>query len=71
MNGICKCCNQQKDLRLGICYTCAECESMIEEGLDMYDKEPVKIEGFSQSIAKLRYILERFKIVTHPNKINP
>jgi len=71
MNGICKCCNQQKDLRLGICYTCAECESMIEEGLDMYDKEPVKIEGYSQSMAKLRYILERFKIVTHPNKINP
>ena len=70
MNGLCKCCNQQKDLRLGICYDCADCESIIEEGLNMFDQEPAKIEGYSPSMAKLRYILERFNIVTPPNKIN-
>ena len=71
MTGICKCCNRQQDLRLGICMDCADCESIIEEGLDRHYKEPVKIEGYSTSMAKLRYVLEKFNIVKRPNKFNP
>lgn len=70
MTGICNCCKRQKDLRIGICFDCADCESIIEEGLSMYEKEPAKIEGYSTSMAKLRYILEKFKVVTFENKIN-
>ncbi len=71
MTGICKCCNRQQDLRLGICMDCADCEYIIGEGLSMFDQEPVKIEGYSTSMAKLRYVLERFDIVKRPNKLNP
>jgi hypothetical protein len=35
----CKCCNRDLDLRFGFCFDCATAESIIQEGLDMYDKE--------------------------------
>ena len=62
MNGICRCCEQQRDLRLGYCFDCAECESIIEDGTDMYDKEPPHIEGQSKSMDKLKYILHKFNL---------
>lgn len=34
----CRICKQNRDLRLEVCYACAEAESIITEGLDMYDK---------------------------------
>ena len=34
----CKICKNKKELRLGICFDCADAESIIAEGLDMYDK---------------------------------
>jgi hypothetical protein len=51
-----------KDLRFGMCFTCAECESVIEDGTDMYDSEIPKIEGVSMSASKLHYILKKFKL---------
>jgi hypothetical protein len=38
MTGKCEFCGQQKDLRLGGCFDCANAEAIIDEGLDMYDK---------------------------------
>ena len=32
---VCKICNKQNDLRFGVCFQCAEAESIIGEGLDM------------------------------------
>lgn len=31
-------CSKTRDTRLGYCFSCAEAESIIAEGLDMYDK---------------------------------
>jgi hypothetical protein len=59
----CKICEQERDLRMGVCFTCAECESVIEDGTDMYDEPIEKLEGSSMSMAKLKYILKKYKIV--------
>ena len=34
----CKTCNLEKELRMEICFNCAEAESIIATGLDMYDR---------------------------------
>lgn len=34
----CKVCKRTIETRLGVCFDCAEAESIIKEGLDMYDK---------------------------------
>lgn len=34
----CKICGRNKDLRLEICFDCADAESIIFEGTDMWDK---------------------------------
>ncbi len=33
----CQCCGREEDLRMGYCYDCAEAESIIMEGKDMFD----------------------------------
>lgn len=38
MIGKCKFCGQNLDLRFGGCFDCAEAESIIDSGLDMWDK---------------------------------
>lgn len=38
MNGICKFCGDNTDLREGGCFACVEAEAIIDEGLDMRDK---------------------------------
>ena len=56
----CKVCQQKKELREGVCFDCADAESIIYEGLDMYDKgkngtnEPAKtaLEKLQLLIAK-------------------
>ena len=48
---------------MGVCFTCAECESVIEDGTDMFDEPIKKIENYSMSMAKLKYILKRFNII--------
>jgi hypothetical protein len=34
----CKICGKEKELRLEVCFDCADAESIIAEGLDMFDK---------------------------------
>lgn len=59
----CKCCNKEKETRIGFCMDCADCESVIKDGTDMYDKPINKIEGQSKYMDKLKYILEKFNVV--------
>lgn len=63
----CKCCNREKDLRFGICFDCADAESIIVEGVDMYDKEVEKVEGLSTGLSKVKHILNLYGII---KKIN-
>lgn len=56
----CKCCQREKELRMGFCFECADCESVIETGLDMWDREVPKVDGFSDSMSKLHYILKKY-----------
>ena len=61
MKNKCKCCGESKDLRLGFCWECAECESVIAEGIDMRDNPITKNDGFSSHMNKLKYILDKYK----------
>ncbi len=63
----CKCCERDLDLRFGFCFDCAECESVIEEGLNMYDEAIEKKEGMSMSMSKLYYILKKYGIEIKSN----
>lgn len=64
----CKCCEREKELRFGFCFDCAECESVIETNLDMWDNEITKVEGFSDGMSKLFYILKKFNVTsTNPS----
>ena len=36
----CSVCSEKRELRLGACWECATMESIIHDGLDMYDKGP-------------------------------
>jgi hypothetical protein len=47
---------------MGFCWDCVESESVIVEGVDMYDKEVPSIEGLSKSMSKLQYILKKYNI---------
>lgn len=59
----CKCCNREislNDIRMGFCWDCVESESVIVEGVDMYDKEVPSVEGLTKGMAKLQYILKKY-----------
>lgn len=63
MGNKCRCCKrQQNDLRFGVCFDCANAESIIEDGTDMDNKEIKKKEGFSKSLSKLQHILNLYGI---------
>lgn len=58
----CKCCNRKKELRLGFCFDCANAESIIEEGTDMWDKPIEKEEDMSLSMSKVKEILHIYGV---------
>lgn len=67
MTGQCICCGRILYLRFGYCFDCADSESVIEDGTDMYDVAIPEIEGLSKSMSKLQYILRKYmKITTTP-----
>jgi hypothetical protein len=45
---------------MGVCFTCATAESIIEDGTDMYDSPVERVEGHSLSAAKLKAILKLY-----------
>jgi hypothetical protein len=59
----CKCCQREQELRLGFCFDCVESESIIVDGVDMFDKEVPKIEGLSLYMSKVHYILQKYGLV--------
>jgi hypothetical protein len=59
----CKCCKREEELRMGYCFDCVECESVITEGVDMFDEEIPKVEGLSFNMSKLFYILKKFDLI--------
>ena len=56
----CKACGKEKDLRIGTCFDCAEAESIIAEGFDMYDNGPEK-EGVPAEtpMQKLKFLIKK------------
>ena len=56
----CKCCGRTQDTRMGFCFDCVEAESVIVEGVDMYDKEIPLVEGLTKGMFKLQYILKKY-----------
>jgi len=62
----CKCCNREQELRMGFCFDCVESESVIQEGVDMYDTEIPKKEGLTIGMSKLQYILQKY--IKQPKK---
>jgi len=61
----CKCCERELELRFGFCFDCSDAESVIVDGVDMYDNEITKDEGMSMSMSKLKYILKKFNVINN------
>ena len=60
MSKECTVCKQNKDLRLGVCWECAEAESIIAEGLDMWEHGPEDgPEPAKTAMDKLKYLIEK------------
>jgi hypothetical protein len=59
----CKCCNREQELRMGFCFDCANAESIIVDGTDMWDKPIEKKEGMSLSLSKIQEILKIYGVV--------
>jgi hypothetical protein len=63
----CKCCDREEDLRLGVCFDCANAESIIVEGVDMWDNEVPKQDGLSIGLSKVQHILRLYGVIQkHP-----
>jgi len=39
MKTLCIICGKAKELRMGFCFSCADAQSIIADGVDMYDDE--------------------------------
>ena len=59
----CKCCEQEAETRMGYCWNCAEAESVIYNGTDMYDNLIPEDESLSKEMNKLKYILKKYNVV--------
>ena len=67
----CKCCHKESYLRFGVCFDCADIESVIIEGVTMFDKPVTKIDGLSESMSKVHYIISKFvNLQTGTNFLN-
>lgn len=58
----CKCCNRQEELRMGYCFDCTDAESVIADGINMFDQDIPKRDNESISMSKLNYILTKFNL---------
>ena len=59
----CKCCQREKELRFGFCFDCADAESVIAEGVDMWENEIPQQEGMSKHMSKVHYILKKYEVI--------
>lgn len=51
----CQVCNKNGETRLGVCFDCAEAESIIADGSDMHDNK-IK-DGHISSMDKLKWLV--------------
>jgi hypothetical protein len=57
---VCKICNKQNDLRFGVCFQCAEAESIIGDGLDMMDNGPDENDEPAKTpLEKLKFLVNK------------
>ena len=61
----CKCCEREIELRLGYCFDCANAESVILDGTDMYDREIEREQGMPMSMSKVKWILKKFNLINN------
>lgn len=48
------------DLRMGVCFDCAEAEEIIQNGIDMFDKPPKgQTEPAGSAMKKLKFLIEK------------
>lgn len=60
--GKCAACGRDEDLRMGHCFDCAEAESIIAEGTDMWEKDINGVEngdGSKRAMLKLHYLIKK------------
>jgi hypothetical protein len=56
----CKVCKKNKELRMEVCFDCADAESIIAEGLDMWDKgKNGKEEPAKTAMDKLQLLIQK------------
>ena len=56
----CECCGREEDLRMGYCFDCAEAQTIIVDGTDMYDKGlPDDLKTESKSMDKVRFLIRK------------
>ena len=56
----CSICKKNKDLKLGVCFDCANAESIIAEGLDMWGRGIDKKEDPAKtSMDKLKLLIQK------------
>lgn len=57
MQGECNICHKTSDLRLGACFNCAEIQSILHKGTDMYDKKFLEKEHTIKNIKQINAII--------------
>lgn len=68
MRNTCLCCGRNLETRMGYCFDCVEAESIIVEGVDMYDNEIPQKERMSKGMSKLQHILRRYIQISDDKK---
>lgn len=65
----CSWCGRDKDIRMGVCFDCAEAQSIMVSGKDMYEKGKGGIELPCKEVTeRLRMLIKKGWM---PPKINP
>lgn len=57
----CTICNQERQCRSGVCFDCAEAESIIQEGVDMYNDGPDHLNRRPalKSMDRLKFLIQK------------
>lgn len=65
----CICCEEAKDTRFGVCFDCADFESLVCDKIDMNDNKVVKLlPQYSESLNIVKRIIEYGKSQTRRTK---
>jgi hypothetical protein len=60
MNGECKVCKKHRDLRMGTCFSCCDAESILADGVDMWEKGPKGDEEPAKTaMEKLQFLIQK------------